>query len=90
MEAVKEVSIWLNKHRLQPCCLLSIWMWASHLLVSLRRARDELDDSSCRTVGAAIAAIARLPEMMMFFNATIVETGVIYCDARLLLRMVLV
>ena len=47
-------------------------MWASHLLVFLRRTRDEDEDSWSRTVGAAIAAIARMLEMIMLLKATMV------------------
>lgn len=48
-------------------------MWASHLFVFLRRTSVELEVSLSSTVGAAMAATARMLEMTMFWKATILE-----------------
>jgi len=54
-----------------------MWIWASHLLVFLRRTRSALEESCIETVGAAKAVTAIMLEIMMFLKATIVIACVV-------------
>lgn len=57
--------------------VLSMWMWASHLLVFLRRTRLALEESGIETVGAAKAVTASMLEIMTFLKTTIVIVFVV-------------